>query len=415
MLKKINQKLASEKNLVLIDQVVFSGTSFVVTALLARFLPIDLFGAFSSIILAVYLVLSVSNAMVIQPMQVAYSRFGNATTYFGFTLFMQLVIALIAATAGLVLGHLSAHYFQVNYSINWHAVAALVLFWLLHDYFRKTFLAKQAIKKTIVVDCVLASIQLGGIIGLYLFQLLTLNAAITVLASGYAAAFIVAMAISQIPLSTIRYSATYFTYHKKEGAFLVLSSLLQWWSSNLFVIASGLFLGSAALGAFRLVQSMFGVLNILLQTYENYVLPKAAKLYADSLTEAKLFLRLVSKKGAVLFALVLVPLFLFSKQAILLVGGPQYQDYHFVVKGMVLLYAIIYSGYAVRLPIRMLALNKAFFIGYCISFAFSAATFHYLLQNFNLIGAISGLIINQLLMISYWHFQLKKSNFILWK
>jgi O-antigen/teichoic acid export membrane protein len=222
------------------------------------------------------------------------------------------------------------------------------------------------------------------------------------------------MALSKLSYQNLNLDKGYLQYHKKEGSILFISSVLQWWSSNLFVVASGLFLGAAALGAFRLVQSMFGVLNLLLQTYENYVLPKAAKLYSNSKSEAKRYLRTITQKGAILFSAVLVPLFIFSKQAIFLIGGDQYIAYHHVLRGMVLLYAIIYAGYSVRIPIRILMLNNSFFIGYCISFLFSLLTFNYLLHHFNISGAIAGLIINQLLMITYWHFKLTKHNFTLW-
>lgn len=415
MLKKLTTSLSSEKSLVLLDQAVFSGNSFVATALLARFLGIEHFGIFSSVVLAVYLLISMSNALIIQPMQVAYTRFANAKSYLGFTMLAQLMfIALVLLLVnGLAL--FGKSYFSELNSINMLAVSGLAAFWLLHDYFRKLFLAIQHIKNTIVVDCILASIQLGGIIGLQVAHLLTLNAAIITLTISYVMASTVAFIISNISFSHIGFQKKYFTYHRKEGGFLFLSSLLQWWSSNLFVVASGLFLGVAALGAFRLVQSMFGVLNLLLQTYENYVLPKASKLFASSHIESKHYLQSITKKGGLLFALVLVPLFVFSKQAILLFGGVPYAEYHFVVRGMVVLYAIIYFGYSVRLPIRLLTLNQSFFIGYCISFAFSALTFHYLLNTFGISGAIAGLIVNQLLMLSYWHLQLKKHNYLLWK
>ena len=56
---------------------------------------------------------------------------------------------------------------------------------------------------------------------------------------------------------------------------------------NLFIVTSGVYLGVAALGAFRLVQSLFGILNLVLQTFENYVLPQASVKYNESATKAK--------------------------------------------------------------------------------------------------------------------------------
>jgi len=67
------------------------------------------------------------------------------------------------------------------------------------------------------------------------------------------------------------------------------------------------------------------------------------------------------------------------------------------------------------LCIRMLVLNKNFFIGYLLSLAFSLLFFNYFLSNFGLSGAILGLAISQLILIIYWQFVLSKNNFLLWK
>ena len=414
MFSSLMSNIKSEKGLVLIDQAVFSGNSFVATALLARFLGIENFGTFSYVVLGIYLLMSMSNALIIQPMQVAHSKFEINNAYRGFTLLVQLIVSGILILVATVISISNLPSLDVLQGMNILLIGILYSAWLLHDFFRKSFLACQEIKNTIVVDCIMASIQLSGIIGLGVAHLLTLNAAVIIFTASYTVSSFIGMILSGVSITDLKLEREYLDYHKKEGSLLFVSSLLQWWSSNLFVVASGLFLGAAALGAFRLVQSMFGILNLLLQTYENYVLPKAAKLFAESQSQSKQYLRAITQKGALLFALVLVPLFIFSKQAIFLFGGDQYIAYHNVVRGMVILYAIIYAGYSVRMPIRILTLNNSFFVGYCISFGFSLLTFNYLLQHFNITGAIAGLIINQLLMISYWHLKLTKHNFTLW-
>jgi O-antigen/teichoic acid export membrane protein len=55
--------------------------------------------------------------------------------------------------------------------------------------------------------------------------------------------------------------------------------MVQWFSSNFFTLVAGIYLGVNALGALRLVQSFFGVINVILQTVENYYLPKTAQLH----------------------------------------------------------------------------------------------------------------------------------------
>ncbi len=413
-MRTLINKLANEKNLVLIDQAIFSGNTFVSTALLARFLGVENFGVYSSIVLAIYLLISMSNALIIQPLQVAFGKFIDIENYKVFTLFAQLVICILVFSFGITIQQVAPNKFFSLTKTDLLYASFLASFWILHDFFRKLFLAYQRIKKAIVIDSIMAGIQLLSIIGLAVFRLLTLNAAILVVTLGFVISSIAAFLIAEIKFNRSFFSREYLDYHISKGFLLLLSSVIQWWSSNLFVVTSGVFLGAAALGAFRLVQSLFGVLNLLLQTFENYVLPKAAKILSESKLEAQNFLKMATKKGAILFGVVLLPLFIFSKQAIVICGGPEYIPYSYAVRGMVILYTIIYFGYTARIPIRILTLNKSFFIGYCISFAFSLLTFQFLLKNFGLSGAIFGLVVNQILMILFWRSKLTKHNFKLW-
>ena len=203
--------------------------------------------------------------------------------------------------------------------------------------------------------------------------------------------------------------------HITQGKWLFSVAVLQWCSSNFFVLISGVYLGIEALGALRLVQSFFGIINIVLQTVENYFLPKVAVLYNENVAKAKKYLLEITAYGALLFGLLLCVLFIFSRQIIVLAGGTKYESYAYVVKIIAVLYFFIFLSYPVRIAVRVMVLNKIFFIGYLISFVSSLLTFHFLLKYSGLYGAVAGLIINQILMILYWQNQLRKNQFILWK
>ena len=169
------------------------------------------------------------------------------------------------------------------------------------------------------------------------------------------------------------------------------------------------------MGAFRLVQTLFGLLNLVLQTFENFVLPEASRKFTVSHSDAKSYLVGITKKSGILFGVVLIGLFLFAKQIIVLVGGEKYQDFAYIVQGMSILYVFIFIGYPIRLSIRMLVLNSRFFAGYVFSLIFSLLTFKFLLKEFHVIGAIIGLIASQFITLVYWQYILIKNKFVLWK
>ena len=83
--------------------------------------------------------------------------------------------------------------------------------------------------------------------------------------------------------------------------------------TNFFILVAGVYLGIEALGALRLVQSFFGIINIGLQTIENYFLPKVASLYHQSVLEAKKYLVQITFFGLVVLGTLLSILFVFSK------------------------------------------------------------------------------------------------------
>lgn len=402
----LNKVLKDEKTLVLLEQGVFSVNSFASTAIFARVLGLEQFGLYAGIVLLSHFLLSICSAFVIMPMQVGLAKFMDKDRYPSFALLLQLL--LITALCSLLFFISKVPMITgLEDILQNRLIYGFIAFTLLFDFFRKYFLASSQILKSLISTSVMAVVQFGGILIAYSHSTWSIDVALIIVASASGLSAISAHCIKDFKL-TWKLNSTYFHYHKKEGKFLFMSSLLQWWGSNLFVVASGLIIGVQALGAFRLVQSMFGVLNLLLQTFENYVLPKAAMVAKESSQQALAFVRATLMKSALPFAVVLLPLFVFSKEAIVLFGGGEFVDYHLIVKGMVVLYVFIFIGYSARLPIRIFSLNKAFFFGYLLSFIFSALTFQFMLKGFGVSGAIAGLIVNQILMFSYWKFRLRK-------
>ena len=98
----------------------------------------------------------------------------------------------------------------------------------------------------------------------------------------------------------------HFAYHVEQGKWFFMTAISQWWAGNLFVVASGVYLGAVALGALRLAQSLFGILNVILQTFENYVLPQTASKMNDSIPEGIAYLKNLSLKAAWIFSPILI-------------------------------------------------------------------------------------------------------------
>lgn len=400
--------------LLFLDQGVFSGSSFLITILLARLLFVEDFGVYAGVVLVLYLLVSLINAFVSQPMQVRLSHENDKHTYLSFTFWFQLASSIVVVAIVFLL-FMAPIDLLAQYSTLTLPIALFSLGFILHDYFRKRFLAEDRIPETLLIDALLMAGQFFAIGYSFYISTSSLSQIILLLGFGYVPAFLTGAFLSNPSFKNAQQWLGFLKVHINEGKWLFYSALIQWWAGNLFVVASGFFLGPVALGALRLVQSVFGLLNVLFQTFENYVLPQTAIRLHQSSDDARAFLRKVGAKSLLGVSTLLLILFLFSDFFIVMAGGEQFREYGFLIKGMSILYALIFVGYPIRIAIRVLVLNKIFFKGYVLTFVFGLLSSYLLLSLFHLAGAIAGLITSQLILIIYWQYQLQKKEFILWK
>ena len=407
----IKKILSSPSVLVFFDQAIFSGTNFLLTLFLAQKLDIKSFGLLSSVVLFTYLGISITNALIIQPFQVSIGKVLQKKEYYVFLFLGQIALILVL----ILLVKLMAFFIPIpiDYEGLTNTFLYFIVGYLVQDFFRKLLLGIGQIPNVILIDILFLILILVFFYFLKndisLVNTLWIIGVSNLMSSLPGLFFIVKN--YQKPVTWKRFVKN----HILQGKWLLSTSVLQWSSSNFFVLVSGIYLGIEALGALRLVQSFFGVINIALATVENYFLPKVALLYSENVAKAKKYLVEITLFGALFFGIFLSVFFVFSKEIIVLAGGEKYQNYAYVVKIISVLYFFIFLSYPIRIAVRVLVLNKIFFIGYLLSFAFSIVSFHFLLKYSGLYGAVLGLIINQIIMIVYWQSQLKKNQFQLWK
>lgn len=402
------KNIFTDRAIVLIDQAIFSGTSFLTTLLIAQMLPMEVFGVYSAYLLGIYLVMMGIGAFVILPFQVWVMQKKDTKEYTIFAFWFQLTSVLIIMFLFFILNG----FFHLNLPVSFVVFGAG---FIIHDFGRRMFLALNQLKSALYLDLISC---FGLVIGMYFFSISDykdLNSLFAYLIPAYSVSFFWLIKIVQPKFLNKRVLIESFVLHVKEGKWLFFTAIIQWWSSNLFVVASGIYLGAAALGALRLAQSLMGVLNVLLQSFENYILPQTASKINIDLKQGIYYLVNISKKAGLVFLPVLLLIIFFSKPILVLAGGADYESYAFVLQGMALLYVLVFISQPIRLLVRAMILNQHFFYGYLFSLLFALIFSHYLLSNFALLGALIGLAGSQMLLIIYWSFILKSKNIQLWK
>lgn len=410
----IQQHWRDEKTWVLADQLVVSAGAFFSNLLLFRTLDLGDYGYLASATMLQLFLLSVQQALLSSIQQVLGPQLPQhrQAMYYSFLFRTELILLCSLSALWWLLSFIPFSHpwdFFLGIELN----QAVILF-LCNDFFRKIFISTRRAGLAFLLDLLSNGAQLLVLFLLSSRNMLTLNSALWTMGLSFLPALIYAGSRIK-PVSLSDSGSRYFTYrHLRESRWLLGSTLLQWLSSNLFVLASGYWLGAASLGILRFIQYVFGLLNVLLQAIEHYALPRAAVL-KNSLPELRKYLVQVLHK-TLLFVL---PLLLI----LLLATGPFLQaehklegsNYSSLLLGFALFYTLILFGYPVRMALRSLFLNRHFFYGYALSAFFSVLSAYWLIRRYELEGVLAGMFICQGLMLLYWLLVLNKKGFTLWK
>ena len=392
---------SNSKYLVLADQALFSGINFALNIALAKLLNLEDFGRFSAVLLGTYLVLSINSAIVIHPAQTGLSNF-NLGRYTKFLGLLQGIFLLSIFIVAICIPHIS----------NDEAVFALGFLSL--DFFRKYFIATNAI-----ITSLKAGILLFLLVGISLALLFftgnfTLSNIYNTLSISYFIAALFAFYYFRKQAKG-KIEKSFLKYHIQHGKWLLTTALAQWWSSNLLVVAAGLYLGYAALGALRLVQSVFGILNLLFQSFENYLIPSVARVVKDNKESAFSEIKSGMKLAYLSYLPILVVGLLFPEELLHIVGNQTFVEYSFLVRGFTVLYLLILLNQPLRLLIRSLELNQYFTLGYVLLLLVNLALADFVIKEYKLMGIVIALSLSQIILLITWGTLLINKKHALWK
>jgi O-antigen/teichoic acid export membrane protein len=405
----------SPKTWVLADQAVVSGSSFVTNILIARALGITGYGKFSVILLVQLFMLSIQQAVSTGVLQVMVHRYDQQERkfYIKGVFYAQCLFFLLLSLLCLSL-FLIAPTLATGYSGLFAPGLIGTIGLLAQDFLRKTLLTLGQEYRAFCIDTVTNLLQLAVLAGLMITGHLSL--AIVCWTIGLTFIPSVALGIIWVKPGRLSFPAMLNTFHvhSRQAGWMLLSALLQWFAGNLFVLAAGWWLGLAALGALRLAQYTFGILNVVLQAIENYSLPIASRSH-DTPAQFNRFLQQVLKKSLVLIAPLLLLVVLFAKPLLAFGGGPAYARYAYVMYGLAATYLLILAGIPVRIALRTKLLNRSYFSGYLLATIFSLLAGKWLIQQWALAGVLTGLFSTQLILLVYWLLVLKTKNVIAWR
>ncbi len=402
-------KSHGEKLLVVTDQGLVSGVNFIVAILLTRFLGLEVYGLYVLAWMVVLFISSMQQAFIIMPLYTLYPKQDLKEQYLSGLMGIQLIFSVTSVLAVCILVS-----FAMKINPEWSNPGLVFLTGLVtglhsfNDYLRRLFFVLHKPGTVLIMDLIGYGVLPVIILVLVALDQLSIH---TVLIS------ICCLLMLSISFSLIfRYDAGFglkknslpLGLHWRFSKFLIGTSLLQWFSGNLFIVVAGSTLGPVSVGAIRIAQNIIGVLHVLFIAMENLIPVRASELYKTNGRKSMLkYIGIVSKQAAVPTSILLGIIAIFRNEIIRLFYGEVYLEFHYLLLLFAGLYILVFIGTILRFIIRTIEKNRLIFTSYIASGILSMALAKPLVSSFGLLGVMIGLFLVQILSLTIYFFSLK--------
>lgn len=403
------------KGLTLTDQLIISGSSFLVTILLTRLLGLDQVGIFSLLWVLVLFSQSMHQAAVISPMLVFVGKETNETDrdhYLGSLAIIQFAFALVIALGVAVFMHMYMSWYpETDITGIRYRLPLLIIFILNNDFLRKSLYARFKFGYSVVVDAVAYGVQILALLVMGLYGELTLERVILIMLLVQMLVSVSSLFLIPLKKIDINYFKVLVKRHFTFSSWLIMAAVFQWFVGNVLLLVGARYLSMEIIGALRIIQNLMGVLNVILLSFESYIPVSASRIFVHSGKHGLLtYLRSTMLKATLLFTVPMALFMLLPEFIISLTYGDQYINYAYLLKAYTLLYVFIIIGMILRIGLRAIERTRPIFISYVLTALVSAVLAKPLILAWGDLGVIIGLALSQVIMIIYYGILLFSTN-----
>ena len=386
----------------LTDQAMVSGVNFLTGILLARFLGIREFGVYSLAWLSVLFVSSLQFAVIVSPMM----SIGPKQTeteiapYYGAVLAQQVIFSSFSFVL-LYAGALASEAF------GWHVahlalpLALAALAFQMQDFLRRYFFTCNRAPAAFVCDAISYGGRLCMLIIISQMAILDSARALWIVAGTSALAALIAAFGFERPVYRLATFASVAKRHWQSSKWLTASTLLQWTSGNLFILATGAFLGVTAVGALKAAQNVIAVTHILFQGIENVLPVRSGAHYRRGGAQALVaYLRKVAWSGGVATAGIAALAWMFAEFWLQLLYGEEFRPFANLLRWYAVVYVVMFICLPLRIGLRTIEYTQPIFVGYLVTTLTTLVSIYPLIQYFGLSGVMTGMLGLQIIMLA---------------
>jgi O-antigen/teichoic acid export membrane protein len=387
----------------LTDQSIVSATNFLTNLMLVRFMGLREFGIFALAWMSVQFVNGLQTALIVAPMMSIgpQQEEKDRPSYFGAVVFQEIVLAsscFVLVFVALMVSstfilHAGLHRLALPLAVSAFA-------YQLQDFVRRYFFATRQSRRAFADDALSYLVQLPILFLLHRVGYLNSATALWVMAGTSIIGLLPAwLWVEHLEFNWVWIKAV-SRRHWKISRWLGASSLLQWTSGNLFVLAAPIYYGASAVGALKASQVVMGVTHVWFQGLDNVVpVETARRLRQCGVHSMLVYTRSILLKWGgltLLFAIVMAvaPSFWLG-----LIYGPQMVQYGYILRLYSLLYVIMFVGEPLRAGLQALEFTVPIFWSYLamttFAFVFAAPAAKWLGLNGTMLGLLGTQILFQ--------------------
>lgn len=337
--RSVSDSGRKESLVVLADQILVSGSNFLTTLMLAKYLDPEHFGGF---VLAwgVLLFLSgIQMALIVSPMQVRGPRLSCDESALYYDRVLQVAVMFGLACVGLI----AIPGILLSLSIPGWTLGAVVvplsiaaLFVLAQDYLRRYFLTIRRTGSALFNDFCTHGFRLCGLFTLGTMTTMDATSALWVVSATSAMGLLMGIfqheGVMRLKVTQLRMVASVAFEHWDFGKWLIANNVAYWFGSQsvLYVVAA--VLSVSAVGALNATLNVLGAANILFLSMETLLPVRAASAY-DRFGRAGLdaYLRRALMLGSLVTISLAVTAGVWSEQWLRVLYGETYQGYGWVI------------------------------------------------------------------------------------
>lgn len=412
-LRRFIDILKNKKKLIFLDQMIVSGSNFLLGIFLARKMSLVDFGNYSLMWLVVMFFLSIQQSGIIAPMYSLEPLKNNKSKNYllDHVVIIQFYYAVIVVVLVIIFCFTSS-FFSDKWDFGYQLIPfCLVLFLcLIHDFTRRCFYLNEEYLKVIKMDLI-------AYFGLLLFCFIYTRHNSLDLSTFFTFMFIMFL-ISFLSVfskkryfklkkeSTKRTLKAYWDYSK----WLSFSAIMGWFTGNIFVLVGSYFLGAWVAGVIRIFQNTMGVFNVLFLGLENFVPTTLAKIYkSHGFYGMEKYVKKIAASGVMVF-IIFGFIFIVFKPTLIIeyIYGSEFSKYSNIIYAYILIYVFFFMGILIRFIYRTLEKTNSVFNVYLISLFFTVTLSYPLVRFYGIYGIVLGTLLIQILMVLIYVYNLKQ-------